>query len=270
MSIEQAKKSLPLPILMASYGLGDHAKKSAFCPFHDDKRSKSFSVFQVPPPSYKWYWKCWTGCGQGDEITFLEKLFLIDNATATRKFIELARDLNKRADRIVQDEIAANDWPTTVEADFDWNRIWAATKETDLIRLGNQRWLSTRFCAWLHTQKQIGFYNGAPCFPVVKDGAVVATHYKDGHWKYYPVGRGSSPFLLGDLTKAKRVHILESTWDMLSLADRTEGYLDEETAFIATRGAGNSFRREQLPEVFLWPQNDLLIGRRKSNLGPNC
>jgi DNA primase len=99
---------------MASYFMGDRAKKHAFCPFHDDKRNKSFSVFQdqAPPRPYKWYWKCWAGCGEGDEITFLEKLFGIDNATATRKFIELARDWNKRADRIVRNEIAANDWPT--------------------------------------------------------------------------------------------------------------------------------------------------------------
>jgi hypothetical protein len=260
MSIDQAKGSLPLPILMASYCLGDHAKKNAFCPFHEDKRNKSFSVFRGPDPEHSdrfWYWKCHAGCGKGDEITFLEKLFGIDNATATKKFIELARDWNKRADRIVKDEIAANDWPTTREVDFDWNRIWAETKETDLIQLGNQRWFSTCFCIWLHTQKQIGFYNGAPCFPVVKDGAVVATHYKDGHWKYYPLGRGSSPFVLGDLNVAKRVHILESTWDMLSLADRTDGYLDPDTAFVATRGASNSYGSEKLrARILIWPQND--------------
>ena len=254
MSIEQAKRRLPLPILMTLYLLGARAKKNAFCPFHEDKHNESFSVFQI---GYEWFWKCFAGCGTGDEITFLEKLFGIDNATATRKFIELARDQSKYADQIVQDEIAANDWPASREVDFDWNRIWAETKETDLIRLGNQRWFSTGFCAWLHKQKQIGFYNGAPCFPVVKEGAVVATHYKDGHWKYYPPGRGSSLFVLGDLGLTKRVHILESTWDMLSLADRTDGYLDRDAAFIATRGASNS-RVPELSQasVYLWPQND--------------
>ena len=43
--IDEAKRRLPLPQLMEKEGLGDRAKKTAHCPFHDDEH-KSFSVFQ--------------------------------------------------------------------------------------------------------------------------------------------------------------------------------------------------------------------------------
>ena len=43
--IDEAKGRLPLPELMAQVGLGDRAKETAHCPFHDDEH-KSFSVFK--------------------------------------------------------------------------------------------------------------------------------------------------------------------------------------------------------------------------------
>ena len=43
--IGEAKTILPLPKLMTSFGLGELAKRSARCPFHDDRRC-SFSVWQ--------------------------------------------------------------------------------------------------------------------------------------------------------------------------------------------------------------------------------
>jgi hypothetical protein len=45
--IDEAKKKLPLPVLMHRLGGGEHAKKSARCPFHEDKHN-SFSVWQRP------------------------------------------------------------------------------------------------------------------------------------------------------------------------------------------------------------------------------
>src|SRR5262249_19171447 len=54
-------------------GLAEHAKNSASCPFpgHDDKHP-SFSVFQGEDGFY--HWKCFSRCGDGDEILFLRKL----------------------------------------------------------------------------------------------------------------------------------------------------------------------------------------------------
>ena len=71
--IDEAKRRLPLPELMAREGLSDRAKKSAHCVFHDDEH-KSFSVFQGADGK-GWQWKCHAGCGHGDEIAFVEQHF---------------------------------------------------------------------------------------------------------------------------------------------------------------------------------------------------
>jgi hypothetical protein len=78
--IHQAKKKLPLPVLMHRLGLGEHAKKSARCPFHEDKHD-SFSVWQRSDGA--WFWKCHSGCGAGDEINFLELHRRIPRGDAT-------------------------------------------------------------------------------------------------------------------------------------------------------------------------------------------
>jgi hypothetical protein len=60
-NIGDAKRSLPLPLLMERLGLGERAKKSAPCPFHDDQHS-SFSAWQK---NGLWFFKCHAGCGKG-------------------------------------------------------------------------------------------------------------------------------------------------------------------------------------------------------------
>src|SRR5215831_17520743 len=85
--IDEAKRRLPLPDLMAKEGLGDRAKKSAHCVFHDDEH-ESFSVFQGSDGF--WLWKCFTGCGEGDEITFLSKLKGLSLTKAMNLYLEMA------------------------------------------------------------------------------------------------------------------------------------------------------------------------------------
>jgi DNA primase len=85
--ISQAKRRLPLPALLHRLGLGEHAKKSARCPFHDDKHN-SFSVWKNG--AGLWFWKCHAGCGDGDEITLVEKQQGISNKEATKLFLEMA------------------------------------------------------------------------------------------------------------------------------------------------------------------------------------
>ena len=85
--IGQAKRRLPLPELMAQVGLGDCAKKSAHCPFHDDQH-KSFSMFQGNDGL--WHYKCFAGCGDGDEITFLSKLKGLGLIKAMSLYLEMA------------------------------------------------------------------------------------------------------------------------------------------------------------------------------------
>ena len=85
--IPAAKQRLPLPALMRELGLGEHAKKSARCPFHEDKHN-SFSVYKNPKGEFRF--KCFVGCGEGDEIIFLEKLKRISRSDAAKLYLEMA------------------------------------------------------------------------------------------------------------------------------------------------------------------------------------
>src|SRR4030095_987856 len=85
--IDEAKRRLPLPELMAREGLSEHAKKSAHCPFHDDEH-KSFSVFQGNDGL--WHYNCFAGCGDGDEITFLSQLKGLGLIKAMSLYLEMA------------------------------------------------------------------------------------------------------------------------------------------------------------------------------------
>ena len=85
--LAQAKQSLPLSALMAQFGFGDRAKKSARCPFHEDS-SASFSLYVGDDGEERW--KCFAGCGQGDAIDFLAKHRGLSNADACREYLRLA------------------------------------------------------------------------------------------------------------------------------------------------------------------------------------
>ena len=85
--IAEAKRRLPLPELMEKEGLSERAKKTAHCPFHEDKH-KSFSVFKGDDGF--WHWKCHAGCGDGDEIMFLRKLKGLSTTKAMNLYLEVA------------------------------------------------------------------------------------------------------------------------------------------------------------------------------------
>lgn len=75
-----------MPDLLRLLDLGEHAKKSARCPLHED-RNASFSVWQG---AHGWRWKCQTGCGHGDEISFLEIYFGTSRVQAISRYLALA------------------------------------------------------------------------------------------------------------------------------------------------------------------------------------
>jgi CHC2-type zinc finger protein len=60
--IDEAKRRLPLLELLARLGLGQHAKKTARCIWHDDQHP-SFSVFQGKDRF--WHYKCFVCDTQG-------------------------------------------------------------------------------------------------------------------------------------------------------------------------------------------------------------
>ena len=94
-NIQEARRQLPLPKLMAEMGYGDRAKKSARCPFYDDQHP-SFGIFEKDG---RWLWKC-HACGEGgDEIDFIAKAKGIDIKEATKEFLRMAGVSSEQAKR---------------------------------------------------------------------------------------------------------------------------------------------------------------------------
>ena len=166
--IADAKRRLPLPELMQQLGLGEHAKKSARCPFHDDRHA-SFSIWQSK--GGLWFFKCHTGCGDGDEINFLELHKQLSRREATKLFLEMAGVNSRRPNEKKSHETKAGtvfDWQVCIEAFTDTHVEWLA------------RWrVFIEFCCWLKQSGLIGVYNGCIAFPVHNSRESAATHNGD-------------------------------------------------------------------------------------------
>jgi hypothetical protein len=244
-SIDEAKKILPLPALLHSEGLGDRAKKSARCPFHDDKRN-SFSIFKNGTGDFRW--KCFAGCGAGDEITFLEKRKGISRSDATKLFIEMAGGGNGGA-------------PvprSTTAVVFDWQSCVRAFTNKHVEEIAEWRGYALGFIRELRDAKLIGLYNGLVAFPVSNDGKIVGAHFRleNGDWNYAPTGIKAAPLVFGELKPGERVQLFESTWDGLDYLDKS----GERDGVIITRGSGNGkLGAALIPQgspAYVWTQND--------------
>ena len=241
--LAEAKGRLPLPALLHQLGLGEHAKKSARCPFHDDRRN-SFSVW--PNETGRWFWKCHAGCGEGDEITFLEKHKGISNGEAIKLFKEMTG-------------VSARPPKPASASPPDWRACVEAFTDIHLERLADWRGFSGDLCSWLKQNELVGLYEGCIAFPVhVSAGNVTAIHYrlKDGSWRYYPRGTKVNPLVIGELAAGDPVHVFESQWDAFAFTDVS----GERSGIVISRGAGNgALVGPLLPEnstVYLWTQND--------------
>jgi hypothetical protein len=248
-------------MLMERLGLGEHAKKNARCPFHDD-RNPSFSVFQTDG---SWFFKCHAGCGQGDEITLLERYYDISNDDAIKRYIKLAegRSSTTTKRKELYQETSNNGaqaLSATTAEEFSWDGCVAAFGENDLQHLMEWRGYREDTVRLLLKEKKIGIYKGCVAFPVEDHaGHVVGGHYRlrNGSWRYTP-GVKATPLIIGEIGSALEIHITESPWDATALLDRLPV-----GAHIATDGAGNArLLAEVLPrfnpsaKVCLWPQND--------------
>jgi hypothetical protein len=244
--IDDAKQGLPLPPLMKREGLGEHSKKSARCPFHDDQHN-SFSVFQNG--AGLWFWKCHAGCGEGDEITFLEKRRRISRGDATKLFLEMAGANGAAPSPSKQESPSTLDWRACVNAFTD----------TDVLRLVLRRRYSRKLCSWLNENGLIGKYKDYFAFPIHdRTGNVVAVHYQldDRSWRYHPRGANVRPLVIGNLIPGDPVHVFESQWDAFAFMDVS----GERSGIVITRGAGNGkLVSNVIPHgsaVYLWTQND--------------
>jgi hypothetical protein len=242
-ALQRPKDLLPLPSLLHRLGLGEKAKKSSRCPFHDDHRN-SFSIFIGE--GGRWFWKCHAGCGHGDEPAFLAKYKKIPIGDAIRLFKEMA---GVNPPRSKPGPAPPPDWGACVEA----------FTNKHLEQLADWRGYSGELCSWLKQNDLVGLHKGCVAFPV-HDGAgkVVAIHYRlaDRTWRYYPDGAKVRPLIIGELIAGDPVHIFESQWDALAFMDVS----GERSGIVITRGAGNgALVGAMLPEgstAYLWTQND--------------
>jgi CHC2 zinc finger len=169
--IAEAKARLPLPGLMHQLGLGEHAKKRALCPFHDDHR-ESFSVFKTDKGA--WLWKCFTCNSSGDEIEFLRQYENLSNGAAIKRYCELSGVNGGKP-------LGTADWqsepkpvtlakPVPVSQAFDWQKCNVQFTAEHQERLCEWRLFSPDFVSRLRTEKLIGLYDGRIAFPVHSGG----------------------------------------------------------------------------------------------------
>jgi hypothetical protein len=256
--IPEAKRRLPLPALMELEGLGKHAKRSALCPFHDDQHN-SFSVWQTD--SGTWLFKCHAGCGEGDEITFLELHNSVSKGEATKLFLEKA---GANGAKLIQ--VFTYKRTNKIGQKLDWRACVDAFTDADSLRLAIRRGYSREFRSWLKQNGLVGKYRDCVAFPVHDQlGNVVALHYQlpDGSWGYHPQGAKVRPLVIGELVASKPVHVFESQWDAFAFADLS----GERSGIVITRGAGNGKLVTGLiapaATVYAWKQNDdLKNGKR--------
>jgi Protein of unknown function (DUF3987)/CHC2 zinc finger len=250
-NIAEAKLKLALPELLNELGLSQHARRSALCPFHEDKRN-SFSIFQRPDGS--WFWKCHAGCGAGDEITFLELHRGISNSDATKLFLEMA-GVNGCTPHTLRPNLERT------RGAFNWRACVETLDERHLERLADWRGLSGSFCSWLQERSR-WLVQRLHCISDIWGGVVVAAHYrlKDGSWRVFPDKTRMRPLITGKLTKATVVHVFESQWDAFAVCDKLGLHETEGVALVVTRGAGNGALISGLippaATVFAWKQND--------------
>jgi uncharacterized protein DUF3631/CHC2-type zinc finger protein len=254
-NIDEAKRRLPLPDLMVRLGLGEHARKSAQCPFHYD-RHNSFSVWQTDNGHH--CFKCHSGCGQGDEINFLALHRGLSPGDATKLFLEMAgvSDLGPVKAKPPAIRSEPSDKP---QQPFDWQTCVDAFTDKQIAHVAKWRGFPPEFVREKRDAKQIGIYDGCIAFPIHNNGKIVGCHYREKggkNWYYFPKGIKAAPLVLGEPVPGEPVHVFESYWD----ADAFMAVSGERPGIIVTRGSGNGPLVAGLipasSTAYLWTQND--------------
>ena len=258
--IHEAKRKLPLPDLLARLGLGDHAKKSARCPWpsnhkHGD-RNPSFGIFQEGDG---WGWKCFV-CGGGDEITFLERHEGLANGDAIRRFCELA-GVNGSSPG------AAASSPPVVKPKAEGCIALPEPDAGFVEGLAKRLAVNPETIRKLVVEDALGFEKarGAIAFACQNtDGSIAALHLRgkktDGsRWfAWTPEGCTAGLWRLPAVTRADKLIVVEGETDGIAVLDT--GIEAEGFGVVAKTGAG-SFPDDALPvfrgkTVFVIPDND--------------
>src|SRR5262245_4912850 len=130
----------------------------AKCPAHDDHKP-SLSIHEGADGRV--LLKCFAGCMTANIVAAvgltLQDLFPASSRSRPRKPAAALKNKGVSA--------------------FDFHgKCVAALNGRDLIKLGNERWLSRAFCSWLHGNGHIGLWRGDFAFPVEDNGMLLAAH----------------------------------------------------------------------------------------------
>lgn len=250
-ALEVAQTSLSLPDLMDRVGLGKHAKKSARCPFHED-RNKSFSVYLSE--SGEWAWKCFAGCGSGDAVAFLARAENISDADACRRLIELtdARSTGLSVRRPVPRRPSQPAPPARIPVMPDsvaasWNEgvDYGLARSAIAARLADFRGWPVPFAQYLidcaaismplhYNERGIAFQVVAPeggrgsmaTRPVGYHVRLKGKPNEKCTWRFCPKGIPALPYVLGEFERAHLLVITEGQWDAITFA-LAAGWLGE-------------------------------------------
>ncbi|MCX6900866.1 MAG: AAA family ATPase [Verrucomicrobia bacterium] len=280
--LNECRRRLPLPELMGRLALGDNAKKSARCPWpqnhtHED-RNPSFGIYQNGDG---WRWKCFV-CGNGDEVTFLEKHFGISTKEAIGRYGKLA-GVDGKAGSLPATKQVTPEQPTPKEkTERDLGDLWRNCVEGFTVehrqKLAEWRGYSVEFCEWLQQQELVGLFNGNTAFPVHDEkGRVVGIHYQvepqnggeRAKWRYEG-GCNARPLVIGNAKTAASVIAFESQWDAFAVMDKQSWHkaVPEVEAAIITRGCSNGELVAGLcaqdATLFAFKQNDGADDARKA------
>src|SRR5262249_40868381 len=228
----------------------------ARCPFHDDKHN-SFSVWKSE--TGRWFWKCHTGCGEGDEIRFLEQHGGISRREAIKVYLEMAG---------VKGSTPISPKPRST-CQLAWSACVTAFTDEHVNRLAKWRGYSIEFCSWLKENELVGLYDGCVAFPIRDQcRSVVAAHYKpnsgEAKWLRYPKGFNTRSILIGELLSGEPIHVFESQWDAFAFMDKS----GERSGIIITLGSENGKLVAGLiaagSTVYAWKQNDELKNGKRA------
>ena len=86
--IDEARRLLPMPELMKQLGLSAHVNThaNARCPLCGNDHT--FALRENSDGT--WWWRCESGCGEGDEITFLEKHLKLAGFSGAVRYLQMA------------------------------------------------------------------------------------------------------------------------------------------------------------------------------------
>jgi hypothetical protein len=85
MNLQEAKDRVRIPDLWREFGYDGEPRKTCFCPFHENTKTRAFSVFDDGRA-----WKCHAGCGKGSVVDFVAKGMGLSDAEACQEILRRA------------------------------------------------------------------------------------------------------------------------------------------------------------------------------------